>query len=168
MRILVIVFFLALLWSCQTSSPSRPPSADSTPQSSVPRGAVTDYTTTAKDRLMRLYQQWKGTPYRLGGLTRNGIDCSGFVYLAGQQALRTELPRTTYLQSKAGRTIARQDLTFGDLIFFKTDRKTRHVGIYLGDGHFMHASTRIGVTITRLDNPYWQERYWMARRVKDY
>ncbi|WP_348762186.1 NlpC/P60 family protein [uncultured Salinisphaera sp.] len=118
-----------------------------------------------RSALHRVYQSWAGTPYRYGGESREGVDCSSFV----QQTLDTvesfELPRTTVEQARIGLSISKSDLRIGDLVFFKTGRLSRHVGIYLGQGRFMHASSSAGVTISRLDNVYWRHHYWQSRRV---
>ncbi len=111
------------------------------------------------------YKDWKGTPYRLGGLNKKGIDCSGFVYLTFKDQFGLKLPRTTKDQVKRGTRVYIGELQAGDLIFFKTAWRTRHVGIYLSDGRFLHASTSKGVIISRLDNVYWKKKYWQSRRV---
>ncbi len=124
-----------------------------------------------KKRLLRktLYTQfdeWKGVRYRLGGLNKKGVDCSGFVYLTFKSKLGVRLPRTTDRQSRLGRPVDKENLKTGDLVFFKTGLSVRHVGIYLEDGKFMHASKKRGVMISKLDNVYWRSKYWKARRVK--
>lgn len=112
-----------------------------------------------------VYQDWKGAPYRLGGNDRNGVDCSAFVQIAFRDAMSINLPRTTLTQSKVGHSIRYNDARSGDLIFFKTSTKTRHVGVYLGNRAFMHASTSKGVIVSRTDNPYWAAHFWHFRRV---
>jgi probable lipoprotein NlpC len=75
------------------------------------------------------------------------------------------LPRTTDAQAQAGQGVSRTAVQTGDLIFFRPSGKSRHVGIYLGNREFAHASTSNGVMISRLDEPYWQDAYWTSRRV---
>lgn len=111
------------------------------------------------------YQEWKGTPYRFGGQNKQGVDCSAFVQSVFWQALEKSLPRTTEHQSKVGYKVSLAEADSGDLVFFKTSFKSRHVGIYLGELHFMHASTSKGVIISRLDNPYWSSVFWQIRRI---
>jgi lipoprotein Spr/probable lipoprotein NlpC len=120
---------------------------------------------TTESKLYAQYQSWQGTPYQLGGLSKKGIDCSGFVYLTFKDKFGVKLPRTTATQVKRGKRIYIGQLQAGDLIFFKTGWKTRHVGIYLSDGRFLHASTSKGVIISRLDNVYWKKKYWRAQRI---
>lgn len=115
--------------------------------------------------LLNQYHEWKGTPYSFGGSSKQGVDCSAFVQLVFLNAQQLTLPRTTKAQSKLGQEIAVENMRSGDLVFFKTSYKQRHVGIYLDNKLFMHASTSKGVTISRLDNPYWASVFWQARRI---
>ncbi|AOV97006.1 endopeptidase [Edwardsiella hoshinae] len=112
-------------------------------------------------------QQWHGAPYRYGGLERNGVDCSGFVYRTFRDRFAIQLPRTTQEQTSLGTRVARADLLPGDLVFFRTGRGENglHVGIYDTDDTFIHASTSQGVTRSSLDNVYWRNVYWQARRL---
>lgn len=119
-----------------------------------------------KEMLYAQYAQWKGTKYKLGGLNKNGIDCSGFVFVTFKSKLGISLPRTTSLQVKKGKYIKQEQLQAGDLVFFKTSKFFKHVGIYLEHGKFLHASTNLGVTISKLDNHYWKSKYWKAKRIK--
>ncbi|MDT8364214.1 MAG: NlpC/P60 family protein [Nitrosomonas sp.] len=117
------------------------------------------------DRLYAHYQQWKGVPYRLGGDHRSGIDCSALVKVVYQSTFGVTLPRTTGLQAQLGVEISRNELKAGDLVFFRTGKRTRHVGIYLEDKKFLHASTSVGVTISHMENTYWRNRYWKSVRI---
>ena len=110
-------------------------------------------------------EQWRGVPYRYGGLSENGVDCSGFVYLTFQSRLGMELPRTTHELAEQGEKVARDQLRAGDLVFFKTGFRDRHVGIYMGGDRFLHASTSRGVMTSSLNNVYWRKHYWKARRL---
>lgn len=111
------------------------------------------------------YENWKGVKYREGGLGRNGIDCSGFVHLTFRRKFGIELPRSTEQLIGMGAKVSRDRLKPGDLVFFKTGLKKRHVGIYLEEGIFLHASTSQGVVLSDLSSDYWQARYWTARRL---
>jgi lipoprotein Spr/probable lipoprotein NlpC len=116
-----------------------------------------------------LYQQleaWEGAPYRLGGLSKKGVDCSGFVYMTYLNRFNIRLPRSTYRQSQAGKTVFRKNLSAGDLVFFRIGYSTRHVGVYLENGLFAHASKSSGVMISDLQDNYWSKRYWKAVRIK--
>lgn len=122
---------------------------------------------SVKDKLMLHYNEWNGVPYRYGGSNKTGIDCSGFVQLTYKKIFFKNIPRTTLSQSSIGQQISRQELTQGDLVFFKRSRSFRHVGIYLENGYFMHASTSRGVTISKLDSEYWEKLFWKAKRILD-
>jgi len=117
-----------------------------------------------KDKLYSFYDEWKGVKYKFGGHSKAGIDCSAFVQKALGEQFNLKLPRSTIFQVQVGQTIKKDDLQIGDLVFFKTGR-TNHVGIYIEDGKFMHTSRKYGVIISKLDNAYFQKRYWTAKRV---
>lgn len=150
------LLFSLLVVGC-SSSPGNSPTTDQRLSSAQ----LLSDTPTLND----FYVEWQGTPYRYGGNQKNGIDCSAFVQKAFVEAYQLTLPRTTKEQSKQGIKLDWQDARKGDLVFFKTKRTTYHVGIYLGDMQFMHASTSKGVIISRLDNPYWSSKFWQVRRV---
>ena len=132
----------------------------------VPHPPRPDDTTRLRGHLYQHYQLWKGTPYRLGGMTTRGIDCSGFVLVTFKALLDQRLPRTVDEQATLGSSVAPDDLRSGDLVFFKTGPSMRHVGIYMDHGRFMHASTRRGVMISGLSDSYWSRRFWQARRIR--
>lgn len=115
--------------------------------------------------LYEQYNSWRGVRHRDGGLSKNGIDCSGYVYLTYRDKLQRRLPRSTELLARTGSQVSPRQMQPGDLVFFKTGWKKRHVGIYLRNGSFMHVSSSRGVMISKLNNPYWSDAFWMARRV---
>ena len=138
----------AALLACQSTSPPKKPDGV----------------------LAALYQhhsQWRGTPYRLGGYDQSGIDCSGFVALTMADLFAVSLPRTTSQQAKLAPKVSANQLQPGDLVFFKIpgQGKTYHVGIYLEQGRFLHASTSQGVMISALTLDYWSRNFWQAVRV---
>ncbi|MCL1075602.1 NlpC/P60 family protein [Shewanella dokdonensis] len=151
-----LLLTLLLILSGCSSAPSQP---------SMPEAAPVVNPLSADD-LKTVQQQWQGVPYRLGGSSKKGIDCSGFVAVTYQQLLAMSLPRTVEEQAGLGYAVTRAQLRSGDLLFFKTGRIRRHVGIYLSNGEFMHASTSQGVTISSLNNDYWRRHYWQARRLQ--
>jgi peptidoglycan endopeptidase LytE len=107
-----------------------------------------------------------GAPYRLGGSSVTGIDCSAFVKKI-YQIFNITLPRTAFEQAHVGQRIARGELIEGDLLFFDTRRKLGHVGIYIGNNEFVHASSRKrGVRIDSLKTPYFDRRFVKATRLK--
>ncbi|MDF3919791.1 C40 family peptidase [Salinicola salarius] len=114
--------------------------------------------------LLDEHERWVGTPYVLGGTTRNGIDCSALMQHVFVEAFALELPRTTEEQVLEGSRVAESSLKAGDLVFFRPPGPYNHVGVYVGDGYFLHASSSQGVKLSRLDNVYWKRYYWQARR----
>ncbi|CAM3521899.1 suppresses thermosensitivity of prc mutants at low osmolality (lipoprotein) [Xenorhabdus nematophila AN6/1] len=118
-----------------------------------------------KSKLLSQYADWKGVTYRLGGSTKRGIDCSAFVQRTFHDQFGMALPRSTSEQQNIGQTVSRSKLRAGDLVLFKTGARMRHVGIYLGNNQFVHASTSNGVIVSRLTDSYWNKRYYGARRI---
>ena len=123
------------------------------------------YKDNIKARLNKHFQYWQGTPYKYGGLNKRGIDCSGFIHVTYRDVFGRNMPRSTALLAGMGREIAQQQLQTGDLVFFKTKSKQRHVGIYIGQGQFIHASTSRGVITSQLNKGYWAKHYWKSIRV---
>ncbi|CAM4501799.1 C40 family peptidase [Paenibacillus typhae] len=106
-----------------------------------------------------------GTPYKYGGTTTAGFDCSGFI-LHIMDNYKLDLPRTSQTQAKTGSYVEKEDLRAGDLVFFNTNgRGISHAGIYIGENKFAHSSTSKGVTISSLSEGYYKDRYVTARRV---
>jgi cell wall-associated NlpC family hydrolase len=125
------------------------------------------YTNTAQDVILQGLKL-VGVRYRLGGNDEDsGLDCSGFVRLVFQDSIGTALPRTAREMSEVGQRIDTSQLKPGDLVFFNTMRRTfSHVGIYLGDNHFMHAPrTGAEVRVESMESSYWMKRYNGARRI---
>ena len=112
-----------------------------------------------------------GTPYRFGGMTRSGIDCSAFVLSVYGSATGINLPRISSAQAQEGERVEREELEKGDLLFFQTrGSRISHVGIVQeitpeGEIKFIHASTSKGVTISSLNEKYWGLRFRFAKRI---
>lgn len=121
----------------------------------------------AISRLSEHQHEWKGTRYRLGGNSKSGVDCSGFMQITFRDLFGIDLPRTTKDQAKEGERISKSELRTGDLVFFNTGRgpNGKHVGVYVKNGQFLHASTKGGVIYSDLDSPYWSKAFWQARRL---
>jgi cell wall-associated NlpC family hydrolase len=118
-----------------------------------------------KASLMQAYRDWKGTPYLLGGGSKEGVDCSRFMNIVFDEYFGIDMPTNTKEQLNVGSKIRRAAIRTGDLVFFKTGRKTLHVGIAVNSGEFLHASTSNGVMISKLGKSYWRNRFLVARRV---
>jgi len=139
------------------------------PPSSAPGDAPwesVDRSLPPRDLVCELARSFQGVPYRYGGTTPDGFDCSGLVcYVYAEAGI--ELPRTARQQSRAGRRVRRSGLLPGDLVFFRTHGDgVSHVGIYVGRGLFVHApSTGKTVRTDSLDDPWWSRRFVTGRRV---
>jgi cell wall-associated NlpC family hydrolase len=128
-----------------------------------PAPAVSDKVKTVLRRALALL----GTPYRWGGTSENGFDCSGLVGYVFKTALGIELPRISREMANSGERVERASLSAGDLVFFsRRGARVDHVGIYVGEGKFVHAPrTGKDVMISSLDTGYWSHKYLQARRV---
>lgn len=125
------------------------------------------------DTNMPLYVEvsyWLNTPYRYGGKTKSGTDCSGFVSEVFRKVYGKELERSSDGQAKKDvHKVGKRQLKTGDLVFFRTaprSRKIDHVGIYLKDGRFIHASTSKGVIVSSLHEAYYKRTWQKGGRVK--
>ncbi|MCG2617234.1 C40 family peptidase [Terrimonas sp. NA20] len=118
------------------------------------------------DLLLDHVDEWYGTRYKLGGNSKAGIDCSAFVQAVYVSAFALTLPRTAREQYKASRIISSTELKEGDLVFFNTRGGVSHVGIYLQNNKFIHASTSQGVTVSDMYDPYYMRRFIGAGRIE--
>ena len=119
-----------------------------------------------KQILKQQHKDWRNVQHKMGGTSKKGVDCSGLVYQTYRTKLGVDMPRSTEYQARTGRTIKKSQLRTGDLVFFKTGLFTRHVGIYIENGEFLHVSTSNGVTISNLEDSYWKRTYWKAQRIQ--
>lgn len=109
---------------------------------------------------------WIGTPYLYGGTTRAGADCSGLVMEVYREVCGVKLPRSSAAQSRWCAPVAPDKMQPGDLVFFAADSaQVSHVGMFIGDGRMIHASSSRGVMVSALDNPYWLSRFYSIGRV---
>lgn len=124
---------------------------------------------TSYERMIMQIINYLGTPYKFGGNSRNGIDCSAFTQTMMSEVFNLEIPRSTLGQIKIGNEVQREELEFGDLIFFNTRRRQvpGHVGIYLWDQYFAHASTKHGVVISSMESGYYDRKFIAARRIEE-
>lgn len=124
-----------------------------------------DGSSSSVRRIVQASLRYQGIPYVFGGTTPNGFDCSGFTRYVFAQA-GVYLPRTADEQYEVGRVVSYNRLQSGDLVYFSTyESGASHVGIYLGNGQFISATSSRGIAIARLDSGYWGDRYIGARRV---
>ena len=117
--------------------------------------------------LLNFIEDWFGTRYKYGGNTKRGIDCSALTGGLLMAVYGFGAPRTARQQYEASEKIKREELKEGDLVFFNTTGGVSHVGLYLDNDYFVHASSSQGVTITSLNDPYFAKRYIGAGRIVD-
>lgn len=117
-------------------------------------------------KMMNIINKNIGRPYKYGGKDERGFDCSGFVSFVYRQSQNIEISSYSVDQYKFGKTVSKNDLKFGDLVFFNTTgRIPSHVGIYIGNNSFAHSSSTNGVCITPLNSSYYTKCYIGARRI---
>lgn len=158
---------LILAAGCQTAPPPAargdfrgPPSKGLPSAPSVP---VSPPAAAWKSEAAR----WIGTPYKTGGMTKSGADCSGFTLQVYRAVAGASLPHNSEMQFQLGRPVRATELMPGDLLFFQTGAKPQinHVGIYLGNKQFVHASLSQGVRYSSLTEAYYAQRFRGARRL---
>lgn len=113
--------------------------------------------------------EWIGVPYRPGGESKRGTDCSGMTSQIYKKVYHTRLSRSTDEQKEESSKVSRRNLREGDLVFFtssRSGRKVAHVGIYLKNGKFIHASTSQGVIVSRLDEAYYSKHWISGGRIR--
>jgi hypothetical protein len=169
----VAVVLSLTFMGCSSSAPRFRTGANSETSTVAPRGPGKSHrypeVTPAgidRDRFLLDVVGYLGVPYEYGGTSKVGIDCSGFTMRVYQSAMATRLPRSAAEQFRFGRKVKVDSLMFGDLLFFNTTGDTpSHVGIFIEDGIFAHASLMNGVTLSSIENQYYRDRFVGARRV---
>jgi hypothetical protein len=120
-----------------------------------------------QDRLQTIIQEWIGVRYKYGGMSRRGVDCSGFVCLVFRELNGMVLPHSSRKMHRLGRSLSISEARSGDLVYFRGGlfNTINHVGIYIGDNKFAHASTSNGVRFSSLDESYYKKRFAEIRRL---
>ncbi len=120
----------------------------------------------ANPKLMMTIADWMGSPYKFGGTSKNGVDCSGFIQEVYKMVYNKPTPRTTTQLFTASESVSKRQLKEGDLVFFEINTsKVEHAGIYLFDDYFAHASTSRGVMISKLTDVYWSKYFKGGGRI---
>jgi lipoprotein Spr len=121
---------------------------------------------TSNTKMYQFIYDWLGTPYRLGGDTKKGVDCSGFAFQLYEKTFNTMIGSNSRNIFSMVNPISKVELKEGDLVFFKIKSKSiSHVGVYIGDNKFAHASSSKGVMISNLNEPYWQRYFYKGGRL---
>lgn len=116
--------------------------------------------------LYAFIDDWLGVKYKYGGTTKNGVDCSGFTNLLYNNVFKKELPRSSSDIAAVAKSVAKKELSEGDFVFFSIrSNKVDHVGIYLANNRFVHASTSKGVIISSLEHPYYAKHFKKGGRI---
>jgi cell wall-associated NlpC family hydrolase len=159
-RILFLLIVIVQLMSCGL------PARYNKKQENSDRVVLSASVKSTDDELMTVITSWLGTPYKYGGNSINGIDCSGFTAIIMKQVYNIKIPRTARDQYNSGNRLHRNDLHAGDLVFFRDirSRGIDHVGIYIGENRFVHATESSGVVISSLSEDYYYNRFSGARR----
>lgn len=153
-KIYFVCFYILFICACSTTQIYN-------------QGIYTRPTNNIHAKLLYIAEEWRRTPYILGGTTKKGADCSAFTQNALKE-LGISIPRTTIDQLSSGQKIPKNALKTGDLVFFKTGRGPNgmHVGIYTSNNNFIHLSAKGGAREVSLNSSYWKDRYIGARRYK--
>ncbi len=174
-----IVIFTLLVCFISTTKAQN---SKATPSSNAPKAEVSDpdnlasqffsqvmgvaISATSNTKMYQFIYDWLGTPYHLGGDTKKGIDCSGFAFQLYDKTFNTIIGSNSRNIFSMVNPINKSDLKEGDLVFFKIHSKSiSHVGVYIGDNKFAHASSSKGVMISNLDEAYWQRYFYKGGRI---
>lgn len=120
-----------------------------------------------KIELYAFIDEWVGVKYKYGGTTKKGVDCSGFTNLLYNNVFKRELPRSSSDIAAVAKSVSKKELSEGDFVFFSIrSNKVDHVGIYLANNRFVHASTSKGVIISNLEHPYYAKHFKTGGRLE--
>ena len=164
-KALLILFGMSLLLhSCSTSTPR----VDYRALAKASTLLKIDINRNDNHKLYIEASQWVGVPYRSGGSSKQGTDCSGMVHQIYKKVYRVSMPRSSEEMKRRSRKVSKSKLQAGDLVFFSSTRhpkRVAHVGIYLKDNKFIHASTTKGVIISSLKEDYYKKHWMQGGRI---
>lgn len=173
---LIFVFFICFLSTIRAQS-TKPVATNSKTKDEVsdPDNLASQFfsqvmgvaiSATSNTKMYQFIYDWLGTPYRLGGTSEKGIDCSAFAYKLYDKTFNTIIGNNSRNIFSMVNPVNKEDLKEGDLVFFKIHSSSiSHVGVYIGDHKFAHASSSKGVMISNLEEPYWQKYYYKGGRI---
>jgi hypothetical protein len=167
---------LLLLTSIYTSCKSKKIITDASKAKIISSGSIKERYSSLlnvkgkdidNEKIYRFIDNWIGVPYRNGGMDKKGVDCSGFAFLLEKEVYNRDLPRIARTMADKVKRKYEEDLKEGDLVFFDFDgQKFSHVGVYLQNNKFVHASTSKGVIISDLKDPWYYKYFSRAGSVK--
>src|SRR6202000_1095160 len=171
--LVIVLFFSVLATQAQTTTASAQPATEKQDdQESLAKDYLSQImgvalSATSNMKLFHFVYDWIGTPYHFGGHTKKGIDCSGFTKELYSEVFNLDIKRSSRDIFSMVSPVSKTELKEGDLVFFKIhSRSITHIGIYLGDGRFAHASMK-GVAISNLDDPYYNRYFYKGGRLLD-
>ena len=172
-KVIVALLLMISFLSVQAQTVTKDPK--STDKIEDPDNLATEYfsqimgvalSATSNLKLYQFVYDWIGTPYRLGGGTKKGIDCSGFAFELYNKVFSTLIGNNSRNIFSMVNPISKNELKEGDLVFFKIgSRSITHMGVYMGNNKFAHASSSKGVMISDLDEDYWRRYYYKGGRL---
>jgi murein DD-endopeptidase / murein LD-carboxypeptidase len=171
-KVIVVILLVISVVSVQAQTANR---NQKEPVTQDPDNLVKDYfgqimgvalSATSNLKLYQFVYDWIGTPYRLGGTSKQGIDCSGFAYQLYSKVFNTVIGNNSRNIYSMVNPVNKDELDEGDLVFFKIgSRSITHMGVYMGNNKFAHASSSKGVMISDLNEPYWKRYYYQGGRM---
>ncbi len=166
-KIIVAVLFLCVFTSSRAqTSKVEPADPDNLAKDYFSQIMGIAISATSNLKLYQFVYDWIGTPYRLGGETKGGVDCSGFARQLYDKVFNTIIGNNSRNIFSMVDPINKEQLQEGDLVFFKIRSSAiSHVGVYIGDNKFAHASSSAGVRISNLDESYWKRYYYKSGRL---
>jgi len=172
MSLFIIIIFLFVMNACQVQprygveQKKRKTAQNSPKDTGKSNSKIKGLTTFELLRLGQIIETYLGKPYKGSSRSGEGLDCSQLVVQVYSKFNSTKMPRTAGEQFKFGRSVSHRELRFGDLVFFRIKgNRVSHVGIYIENNEFVHASLSNGVIISSLKDSYWEKRYAGCRRV---
>lgn len=155
-----IVFLVVLVSACKSTKNTHKELHESSKLSSIEKRLGVTIPSGANREYYEEIASWLGVPYKYGGKEKSGTDCSGFVMIVYQKVFGIKLDHQSSLQKEKSRTIKETALKEGDLYFFKLDgKKVSHVGMHVAPDYFIHASTKRGVVVSKLSEPYYSSAF---------
>jgi len=166
----IVLFFSVLAAQAQTTTPDQPAAKTTDDQESLAKDYLSQImgvalSATSNMKLFHFVYDWIGTPYHFGGNSRRGIDCSAFTKELYSEVFNLDIRRSSRDIFSMVSPVSKDELKEGDLVFFKIhSRRISHIGVYLGNNRFAHASSR-GVAISSLDDAYYSRYFYKGGRL---